>query len=60
MSWLVTTVAIPQVVEGVFTFPRECYWNVWSRVGSRIKDWSVVYWVVKLQVPVSLYFPDLL
>ena len=45
ISWLVTTVAIPQVVEGVFTFPSKCYWHVWSRVGSRIKDLSMLYWV---------------
>ena len=45
MSWLVTTVAITQMVEGVFTFSSECYWHVRSRVGSRIKDWRVLFWV---------------
>ena len=45
-SWLVTTIAIPQVVECIFTFPSKCYWHALRKVGSRIEDRSILYWVI--------------
>ena len=45
MSWLVTTVTVPQVVECIFTFPSKGYWHVWGRIVNRVEDWSIFYLV---------------